>query len=66
MAKGMSKTVIKKSLHHADYKDVLEGGTTTLATMWQIRVRLHQLYTQRVRKVALSAYEDKRYEVIER
>ena len=60
-AKGVSKTTIKKSLCHADYKKVLEMGRPTLAIMWQIRAHLHQLYTQKVCKVALSAYEDKRY-----
>ena len=57
----MSKCTIQKSLSHAHYRDVLETGIPTHTTMWQIRAYLHQLYTQRVRKVALSAFEDKRY-----
>ena len=60
-AKGVSKTVIRKTLRHRNYKEVLEMGCPILASMWQICAHLHQLYMQKVRKVALSAYEDKRY-----
>jgi hypothetical protein len=60
-AKGVSKTIIRKELKHQKYLEVLNQGSRTLATMHQIRAKGHMLQTQKITKVALSAYDDKRY-----
>ena len=60
-AKGVCRSVIRKQLKHIMYREVLQQGTYTHATMLRIRAQAHQLYTEKLRKVALSAYEDKRY-----
>jgi hypothetical protein len=60
-AKGVSKTIIRKELKFQKYLEVLREGSRTFATMFQIRARAHKLQTQKVTKVALSAYDDKRY-----
>ena len=60
-AKGVSRAIVRKVLRHSSYKNVLQEGGFTLATMSRIRAHKHQLYTECVRKVALSAYEDKRF-----
>ena len=58
--KGVKKVVIKKSITHEDYKDCLFTRREQHRSMNVIRSRLHEVYTEKVNKVALSADDDKR------
>ena len=59
--KGVKKSVVKKSITHEDYKTCLFTGKEQLRKMNVIRSRDHEIYTEEVNKVALSADDDKRY-----
>ena len=58
--KGVKKNVVKKSITHDDYKDCLLTRRKHLRSMNVIRSHLHEIYTEEVNKVALSADDDKR------
>ena len=60
-AKGIKTSVVRKRLRHSMYRDVLLNEHVTLETMNVIRSHKHQPYTEAVNKLALSAYDDKRY-----
>ena len=59
--KGIKKAVVEKSISHNDYKTCLETGKEQLRRQNIIRSYEHELYTEEVNKVALSAADDKRY-----
>ena len=58
--KGVKKSIVSKSIHLEDYKNCLFTGKEQLQTMNIIRSRKHELFTEQVNKVALSANDDKR------
>lgn len=58
--KGVKKNVVKKSITHDDYKDCLLTRRKHLRSMNVIRSHLHEIYTEEVNKIALSADDDKR------
>ena len=58
--KGVKKNVVKKAITHEDYKDCLFTRREQLRKMNVIRSRLHDIYTEEINKVALSADDDKR------
>ena len=60
-AKGIKKSVIRKHLNHAAYRDVLLKEKMTRATMNLIRSKRHQIFSITSQKIALSSYDDKRY-----
>ena len=59
--KGVKKSVVKKSITHEDYKKCLLTGKEQLRKQNIIRSYKHEVYTEEVNKVALSASDDKRY-----
>ena len=59
-AKGVPK-VAKKRLTHADYKEVLEEGSTKSTTFRTIRSKCHTNQTLELKKRALSAFDNKKY-----
>ena len=59
--KGVKKQVVEKSITHEDYKICLETGKEQLRKQNIIRSYEHEVYTEEVNKVALSAEDDKRY-----
>ena len=59
--KGIKKSVVKKSITHEDYKTCLLTGNEQLRKQNIIRSYKHEVYTEEVNKVALSASDDKRY-----
>ena len=59
--KGVKKSVVKKSITHEDYKKCLLTGEEQLRKQNIIRSYKHEVYTEEVNKVALSASDDKRY-----
>ena len=60
-AKGVSSRYTKKHLRHEDYVRCLHEGASISAAYNQIRSRLHNLATEQIKKVALSAFYDKRW-----
>jgi len=58
--KGVKRNVISNKISFNDYKDVLFSGKEVLRTMNVIRSRQHNLSTEQVNKIALSANDDKR------
>jgi len=58
--KGIRKNVVKKHITHDDYKNCLLNRKEQMRKMDVIRSHLHDVYTEEVNKVALSAEDDKR------
>jgi hypothetical protein len=58
--KGVKKAVIKKEITFDNYKECLFSGKKQWRGMNVFRSRLHEIYMERVVKVALSANNDKR------
>ena len=59
--KGVKKQVVERSITHEDYKTCLQTGKEQLRKMNILRSYDHEVYTEEVNKVALSAEDDKRY-----
>ena len=59
-AKGVQKSV-KKTLHHDLFKSCLFDHQSARRSMTQLRSNNHQIVVNRVNKLALSSYDDKRY-----
>ena len=57
--KGIKKNVIKNKITHEDYKNCLFERQSKLANMKVIRSRAHNIYTEKINKVALSCEDDK-------
>ena len=58
--KGVKKSVVKNAITHGDYKECLFTNKKQMRKMNFIRSDLHDVYSQEVNKVALSADDDKR------
>ena len=58
--KRIKKNVIKNKITHEDYKNCLLQAKTKLTNMNGIRSRAHNIYTEKMNKVALSCEDDKR------
>ena len=58
--KGVKKAVVRKSIKFEDYKKCLLDGQAIHRTMNIIRSHQHEIYSERVKKVALSREDDKR------
>ena len=58
--KGVKKAVVKRSINFEDYKTCLFTGKAKTRTMNVIRSHGHELFTEEVNKIALSANDDKR------
>jgi len=54
------KSIVLKLIHLEDYKNCLFTGKEQLQTVNIIRSRKHELFTEQINKVALSANDDKR------
>ena len=59
--KGIKKQVVKNSITHEDYKTCLTTGKEQYRKQNIIRSYNHDVYTEEVNKIALSAADDKRY-----
>ena len=59
--KGIKKQVVESSISHEDYKTCLLTGKEQLRKQNILRSYNHEVYTEEVNKVALSAMDDKRY-----
>ena len=58
--KGVKRNVLAKSITHEDYKNCLMTKKEQLRKMNVIRFHSHDIYTEEINKVALSADDDKR------
>ena len=58
--KGVKKRVVKTQITLEDYKDCVFNRNIHYRSMNVFRSRKHEIYTETVRKVALSANDDKR------
>ena len=59
--KGVKKQVVKDYITHEDYKTCLRTGKELYRKQNIIRSYEHEVYTEEVNKIALSAADDKRY-----
>ena len=59
--KGVKRQVVATSITHEDYKTCLRTGKEQLRKQNILRSYEHEVYTEEVNKVALSAQDDKRY-----
>ena len=59
--KGVKRQVVKNYITHEDYKTCLTTGKEKLVRQNILRSYEHEVYTEEVNKVALSAEDDKRY-----
>ena len=59
--KGIKKQVAATSITHEDYKTCLTTGKEQLRKQNILRSYDHEVYTEEVNKIALSAQDDKRY-----
>ena len=58
--KGVKKSVIKKTITFDDYKKCLFSGERQYRQMMAFRSRKHEIFTEEINKIALSADDDKR------
>ena len=58
--KGVKKAVVTRSINFEDYKTCLFTGKPQTRTMNVIRSHRHELFTEEINKIALSANDDKR------
>ena len=59
--KGVKRQVVENSIRHEDYKTCLTTGKEILRKQTILRSYEHEIYTEEVNKIALSAQDDKRY-----
>lgn len=60
-AKGVKKYVLENQITFKNYYDCLMNNTSISKTQNTFRSKLHNMYTIRQNKVALSPFDDKRY-----
>ena len=59
--KGIKKNIIKNSIKHEDYKNVLLNNEQLYHKMKTVRSQKHQLGSYEINKVSLSCFDDKCY-----
>ena len=59
-AKGVKTSTVKKDITLANYRECLYSGNPQTRSMCVIRIRRHELYSERITKVALCSKDDKR------
>ena len=59
--KGIKKNVVKKNIKFEDYKECLFSRRDQMRKMNVIRSYNHELFSEEVNKIALSANDDKRF-----
>ena len=60
-AKGITKSAVKAQLTVEHYQSVVEQQSKVYCTMFTFKSDLHKMYTNYMRKVALSHFDDKRF-----
>jgi len=59
--KGVSSAVVKKNITFDNYKHTLFSGKNKEVEMTTFRSYEHQIYTEQIKKIALSSQDDKSY-----
>src|SRR6185312_4051451 len=60
-AKGVKKCVVKRELRHDKFLKCLETRKLTRHDMYGLRSYDHQIYLERVNKIGLNPYDNKRW-----
>ena len=60
-AKSVKKNVIKKSIKHENYKEVLFNNKQVYYKMKTIRSKRYQFGSYKINKISLSCFDEKRY-----
>ena len=64
-AKGTKKCVIKREIKFQNYKVHLKNNKTILKSRQRFRTETHNLFTEKVNKIVLSANDDKRIQTLD-
>ena len=65
-AKGTKKYVIKRILKFSDYKNCLLDNEIVLKSKQRLKNEAHNVYTEKINKIALSSEDDKRLQTFDR
>ena len=63
-AKGTKKCVTKKVLKFNDYKNCILNDKVVLKSQHRFKSERHDVYTEKVNKIALSSNDDKRLQAL--
>lgn len=63
--KGTRKCVVKCKIKFEDYKNCLKNNETTLTSQQRFRSETHNVFTEKNNKIALSANDDKRLQMLD-
>ena len=58
--KGVKKSEVKKKITQDDYKEHLSSGNIQMRSMNVVSSHVHEVFTEKTSKLALSANDDKR------
>jgi hypothetical protein len=59
--KGVKRSVVTKDITFEQYKQCLDDGKNTRVVQHTIQSKKHQITTNKIKKRALSAYDNKRW-----
>ena len=65
-AKGAKKCVIKRRFMFENYKGCLFNNKIILQWQQRFKSDYHNVYTEKINKVALSSYDDKRLQTLDK
>ena len=65
-AKGKKKCVIKKKIKFDDYRACLFNNNSVLRSQEVFKSELHDVYTLKLNKIALSSNDDKRLQTYDK
>ena len=65
-AKGTKKCVIKKKIKFDDYRACLFNNNSVLRSQEVFKSELHDVYTLKLNKIALSSNDDKRLQTYDK
>ena len=65
-AKGIKTCVTKRRLMFENYKDSLLNNRTILKSQLRFKSNYHNVYTEKVNKIALNSNDDKRLQTFDR
>ena len=65
-AKGTKKCVIKRRFMFENYKGCLFNNKIILQSQQRFKSDYHNVYTEKINKIALSSYDDKRLQTLDK
>ena len=60
------KCVIKRKIKFTDYKNCLQNDNIILRPQQRFESELHNVYTEKINKIALSSNDDKRLQTLDK